>query len=205
MYCIDWQAAILSGPHFIKSYALTLELSFSLAEIGKMMAQATPKAVVTFPEFLPVIKGLQGTPAGSSIKDVILVGAGQENCHNFSDMSKADSSSATFLQGSKIDATQEPALVLWSSGTTGPAKGVVLTHYSLNSQLEMIISEHTTQFTLGEETGLGLIPFFHVMGAVILCSTALQIGAKIVTLPKFDPQIFTKAAKQHKVRDSLLE
>ena len=168
-----------------------------------MIAQATPKAVVTFPEFLPVIRALQGTPAGASIKDVIIVGESQENCHNFSDMSKADSSSGKFLEGSKIDATQEPALGLWSSGTTGPPKGVVLTHYSISSQLEMIISDNTTQFTVGEETGLGLIPFFHVMGAVILCNTTLQIGAKVVTLPRFDPQSFTKVLKQHKVQFSL--
>ncbi|CAG7731147.1 unnamed protein product, partial [Allacma fusca] len=167
------------------------------AEITTMVAQTKAKAIVTIPEFLPLVKALQGNPAGASIAQVISFGK-SEGVHDFFTMIQADATGVEFLQGSKIDTKTEPATILWSSGTTGLPKGVISSHENYIAQMLQLTQDGVSLFSRGNDVVLGLVPFFHVLGAVIMCNTSLQLGAKVVTIPKFDPTLFTKVFKQHK-------
>ena len=50
-----------------------------------------------------------------------------------------------------------------------------------------------------QTTTLGLLPFFHIYATTTTMNLGLQFGAKIVTLPKFDPQEYITALETHKV------
>ena len=50
-----------------------------------------------------------------------------------------------------------------------------------------------------EDVLLGLLPFYHIYGLVIVQFGALARGTKLVTMPKFEPITFLESIQNHKV------
>ena len=50
-----------------------------------------------------------------------------------------------------------------------------------------------------EDVLLGLLPFYHIYGLVIVQFGALARGTKLVILPKFEPVSFLESIQNHKV------
>ena len=55
-----------------------------------------------------------------------------------------------------------------------------------------------------EDVLLGLLPFYHIYGLVVVQFGALSQGARLITLPKFDPMTFLESIQKQKVRLSWL-
>ena len=58
------------------------------------------------------------------------------------------------------------------------------------------------KLTPGVDTVVGVLPFFHAFGLVVAMFPGLYDGAKVVTLPLFEPGSFLHTVKYHKVRTS---
>jgi len=54
-------------------------------------------------------------------------------------------------------------------------------------------------YQTGDETFLGLLPFFHISGKVAIMLAGLASGAKIVILPKFEPKLFLDTLQNYTV------
>ncbi|RUS76982.1 hypothetical protein EGW08_015269 [Elysia chlorotica] len=78
---------------------------------------------------------------------------------------------------------QKPALIVYTSGTTGRPKGVVLTHGNLSS---MVNGMHTSWGWSTQDVILCVLPLHHVHGLVNVVLTSLASGAVCVMEPKFD-------------------
>ena len=50
-----------------------------------------------------------------------------------------------------------------------------------------------------QQTMLCLLPLFHIYSMNVTMSPALRTGAKLLMLPKFEPNSFIKAIEDHKV------
>ena len=82
-----------------------------------------------------------------------------------------------------IDPRHDLVALPYSSGTTGLPKGVMLTHYNLVAN----IIQTTSALEIGEsDSMLGVLPFFHIYGMVVIMNVALHAGATVVTMPRFD-------------------
>jgi len=60
-------------------------------------------------------------------------------------------------------------------------------------------SRYALNFQTGSETFLGLLPFHHIYGNVVIMLSGLVCGAKIVILPKFEPKLFLDTLQNYKV------
>jgi fatty-acyl-CoA synthase len=83
-----------------------------------------------------------------------------------------------------IDKAEKPALIVYTSGTTGAAKGAVLTQDALYWNAVNSIDMHDLN---AEDRILAMLPLFHVGGLNIQTLPAFAVGAEVRLESRFDP------------------
>ncbi|WP_328530481.1 long-chain fatty acid--CoA ligase [Nocardioides sp. NBC_00368] len=79
----------------------------------------------------------------------------------------------------------DTAVILYTSGTTGRPKGAELTHDNLGGNTAVT---RDTLIEVGpEDVVMGCLPLFHVFGLTCGLNTAVQAGACLTLIPRFDP------------------
>jgi len=93
---------------------------------------------------------------------------------------------------------QEDLVVLpYSSGTTGLPKGVMLTHYNLVANMVQVLGSGVN--LQPDERVIGILPFYHIYGMLVILNLCLYKGMTIVTLPRFDLELFLKTLQDYKI------
>lgn len=90
----------------------------------------------------------------------------------------------------------DPAYILSTGGTTGNPKAVTLSHRNVvaNAWQQM----HWAGATLGEETLLAILPFFHSYGMSAMLATGMALGAKLIVQPRFHVGQALRAIERHR-------
>ena len=79
-------------------------------------------------------------------------------------------------------AAGDPALILYTSGTTGTPKGAVLTHANLVANAKMGRA-WVPELTPGEEKFLASLPMFHAYGVTLCVVFGIAEGARLQLVP----------------------
>ncbi len=96
-----------------------------------------------------------------------------------------------------FDFEEDVAILQYTGGTTGFPKGVMLSHKNLISNATMCDS-WLYKSKKGEETILGILPFFHVYGMTTVLILSVMLGNRMVLLPKFDVESALKTIDKQK-------
>lgn len=89
----------------------------------------------------------------------------------------------------------DPAVVFYTSGTTGRPKGAVLTH------LNLVLNATTNAFDANpirrDDVVLGCLPLFHTFGQSVSMNSTFRVGATLVLQPRFDPVEALALMREH--------
>ena len=81
--------------------------------------------------------------------------------------------------------SDDTAVILYTSGTTGKPKGAELSH--MNMLMNARISDNMYEVHLGEDVHLVSLPLFHSFGQSVQMNAGFYSRAAISLLPRFDP------------------
>ena len=93
----------------------------------------------------------------------------------------------------------DTAALLYSSGTTGVSKGVVLTHGNFIAASLMIGMDDDVAGDANDSVFLCVLPMFHVFGLAVIVYAQLRRGSTVVSLRRFEFEKFLEAIEKHKV------
>lgn len=82
-----------------------------------------------------------------------------------------------------IDPDKNLAVLQYTGGTTGRPKGVMLTHKNLLVNTYQL--KYWYSMKMGEETIVGVIPFFHIGGTTVSITWSALWAARLIVIPRF--------------------
>ncbi|KAK7324910.1 hypothetical protein VNO77_28848 [Canavalia gladiata] len=170
----------------------TVNPAYTTVEVSKQVKDSNPKLFITDAELwdkvkhfnLPAVFLRSSAPSSSRAMsfEALLQLAGSPTEFPASDVRQSDT-----------------AALLYSSGTTGVSKGVILTHGNLISSSLMIVMDDDLAGELIDGVFLCVLPMFHVFGLVVLSYAQLQRGNTVLSLKKFEFEVVLKMIEKYRV------
>jgi len=166
----------------------TVNALYTADELHKQLVDSKAKLLVTISLFLPVATA---AIEGTDVTEIFVC----DQAEGYRSVMELVASTAPEPEVT-IDPAEDVAVLPYSSGTTGAAKGVMLTHRNIATN----ISQAEVMITVAEdERIIAILPFFHIYGLSVLMNLPLRLGATVVVLPKFDLQQFLTTLDQQRI------
>ena len=106
-------------------------------------------------------------------------------------------SHSCFYKTYKVKRTgSDPAVILYSGGTTGTTKGIVLTNLNFNALAAQIIATNP-MFRPGDRM-LSAMPLFHGFGLGVCIHSMLANGGRCILIPRFTAKSYAKQIVKYK-------
>jgi acyl-CoA synthetase (AMP-forming)/AMP-acid ligase II len=166
----------------------TVNALYTADELHKQLVDSKAKLLVTISLFLPVATA---AIEGTDVTEIFVC----DQAEGYRSVMELVASTAPEPEVT-IDPGEDVAVLPYSSGTTGAAKGVMLTHRNIATN----ISQAEVMITVAEdERIIAILPFFHIYGLSVLMNLPLRLGATVVVLPKFDLLQFLTTLDQQRI------
>ena len=182
-YAIAFHAVAMLG-----GIITTLNPLYTADEAAFQLKDARARFLVTAP---PFIDKAREAAAETKIEELFVFGE-----------SEGATSFANLLEGEgdvpyvEINPKKDLVALPYSSGTTGLAKGVMLTHHNLVANMRQMDG---LDYFQRDDILLCVLPLFHIYGLVVVLNMGLHMGATIVTMPRFDLEQFLSAIQKYRV------
>ncbi|KAL9463463.1 hypothetical protein AB3S75_001300 [Citrus x aurantiifolia] len=167
----EFVAGVL-GTWFSGCIAVPLALSYPESELLHVMHDSDISMVLSTEDYREV---LQNVAAKSGAKFSLIPPVPNVS----SETTVFDQSQAEKMDGQR---GEDPALIVYTSGTTGKPKGVVHTHKSIDAQVQMLTE--AWEYTSADQF-LHCLPLHHVHGLFNALLAPLYAGATVEFMPKF--------------------
>lgn len=96
---------------------------------------------------------------------------------------------------SPIIESEDLAVVLYTSGTTGKPKGAMLTHQNLASNADSVIKLSELN---KEDRIIAVLPMFHVFSMTVCINAPIACGGTIIIIPQFSPANVIQTIRKEK-------
>lgn len=196
---VDYMPCVL-GAVFAGGVVSPANPTYTVEELAYLLKDSEAKAIATQLAFFPTARKaaqLVGIPDDR----IFLFGEQTDpsgSVKHFRDMRSSRQQQRLKLQPDDL------TYLVYSSGTTGLPKGVMLSHTNIMANLLQL--KHSVGHNLSWQNDkiLGILPFFHIYGLTVLIHYALYRGIELVVMPRFDLEGFCSAVQSHKITCSFV-
>ena len=167
----DW-IAFYFGALKVGAVPVTLSSQLSPDELSLLLNHSQPRMIFTSTEKLDSLEGFRSS---GGLEKIICPG-GDLDMKQLTEMG-----SASFRA---LDRNREDiAAILYTGGTTGTPKGVLLTHENINTSIHNVVFNERSTHT---DRALCFLPFNHVFGQMHIMNATILSGGCLEMLPAFN-------------------
>jgi len=164
----------------------TLNPVYTADEMAQQLRDSGATRLLAAGAILP--KALEAA-AAAGIREIYVTEDG-DGAESFASLEEGGHAVPVVVLDPHIDLMALP----YSSGTTGLAKGVMLTHANLGANVLQSVACGLRE----DDVILGILPLFHIFGMNVMMNTGFAVGATLVLLPRFDLEAFLEAIQRHR-------
>ncbi|MGH8228450.1 MAG: AMP-binding protein [Steroidobacteraceae bacterium] len=194
-YAVVTQAVAKCGAILVP-----MNFRFGAAEIRHVLTNAEPKVLFLEPSFESAVR--EAIATGAPAPDLIAFGAG--GARGPHDLPLADELAAVqpATQPAREVDPQSPCVIMYTSGTTGFPKGVLVSHAVY---FKMYLATAIETRMRHEDVYLIAVPLFHAAGLNMALHQALFMGSTgIIHRGAFDPDVILPLIEAHRITLAIL-
>jgi long-chain acyl-CoA synthetase len=186
-------------PEFLVSYyavvrlgaiAVSLNIMFKREEVKFILNDSVAKVLITTPQLLEQVPDASDTPALKNI-----VSTGKADAPRTTEIDRLIAPVTATVPRTSLD-KDAGAAILYTSGTTGNPKGVLLSHENLISNIRA--TQHHTKMTSNDRL-ICYLPLFHCFGQNFIMNACFDAGATMVLHERFQPDEILNSIKSNSV------
>ena len=181
-------ALVMMAVALLGGTSTTINPLYRSVEVGQQLGDAAARYVFTHSNLLNSLT-TGSSPAGEIF---LMDGQGENSLQELMGV-------GTRAPEPPISPVEDVVVLPYSSGTTGLPKGVMLTHYNLVANICQLDAVAGLDPLGEQDTVIGVLPFFHIYGMVVVLLRTLSRGATLVTMPRFELETFLGIVQDHSV------
>lgn len=149
-------------------------------ELRHALSDTGAATLVTCGDYYPTV---QEAKSGTSLKTIILTNAGDDQ--GVVHLKRLLESCPAVPPGFPVRPQEDVAVVVYTGGTTGLPKGVMLTHRNLVANA----MQNSVWFGWNHQDAvIGVLPFYHSWGGCTCLNSPIYSGARVIIMPRFDAE-----------------
>jgi long-chain acyl-CoA synthetase len=211
-FVIAFMGAMRAG-----AIAVPMNPLFVERELGVLFEQARPKVSVAVDLLVPRLDRVRGADGGTPGRLIVTgmqdslpvpirwlypIKARREGRWNPAKHTEATPNLFRLLReapGRAVESAATPddvAVLQPTGGTTGTPKCAMLTHRNLVANAHQVAAWFPRMATGDQDVSiLCPLPLFHIYGLTVDMNYAMLVGASLILIPRFDPEMVLKATK----------
>ncbi|KAL4225255.1 hypothetical protein ACF0H5_015943 [Mactra antiquata] len=200
--CLEYPI-IFTACSIIGVTVTTANPVYTAGELSRQLEHSETDIIFTQENMVPLVQEAvsMNESITKRVKDIVIIDGSADKCRPF--QSFLDDDGTRFPENVDIDPRKSILALPYSSGTTGLPKGVMLSHFNMISNLIQAKCGQM-KFKTGEDVLLGLLPFYHIYGMMVLQFGTITQGCKLIVHPKFEPETFLQSIEDYKISYSHL-
>ena len=181
LYCINCAEFAIAYFGILKAGATVVPINVLLkpVEIEFILNDADARMLIYHRKFEQSVVELRGNLAQLDFS--VVIDGDSNHAVTWSNFLKVKNR----LRLPEIDADNDLAVILYTSGTTGRPKGAMLSHANLSANVSSVLE--AMRWRLGQEIILLVLPMFHAFAGTVGMLATLASGCAFVPVARFDP------------------
>ncbi|GAB1214973.1 hypothetical protein ATERTT37_004155 [Aspergillus terreus] len=188
---------IIWGAISVGGVVSPLNPAFSAHDLHHYLKDSQAKAVVTQRAQYPVVLEA-AQKAGLSPSRIIVIDDAVPRLWEPNPSVLPDDAYSQPHQPPITDPKKDLVFLVYSSGTTGLPKGVMLSHFNIVANLIQSAAVDNGVLT-HEDRVLACLPFFHIYGVTYLITYGVFMGMSTYIIPRFELEKFCQTIEKYKV------